>query len=144
MDWGYICELRPPTGLLFIKQVIISLENHDGKVWAGETDSSTWAPWQSYQQAKQEELSEGNDDLALRSIFVHAAKGSLTCRKILHGANGFTYPPKEGVLWIFIAVKSVSSSAGMNSRTFGPMVSTLAITPPRATIEILILERVLV
>jgi hypothetical protein len=28
--------------------------------------------------------------------------------KILHGVNGFTSPPQEGVLWIFIALKNPS------------------------------------
>jgi hypothetical protein len=48
-------------------------------------------------------------NLAFRSIFVQTSKGYLTCRKILrHGANGFTSPPKEDVLRIFIAVKYFS------------------------------------
>jgi hypothetical protein len=43
-------------------------------------------------------------NFAFLSIF-HASKGSLTCRKILrHGASGFTFPPKEGVQQIFIAL----------------------------------------
>jgi hypothetical protein len=37
----------------------------------------------------------------------------LICRKILlHGTEGFTFPPQEFVLWIFIALKTHSSSAG--------------------------------
>jgi hypothetical protein len=49
---------------------------------------------------------------ALRSIFVHTSKVSLTWRKILrHGADGFTSPLKEGVLSIFIALKNPSPSA---------------------------------
>jgi hypothetical protein len=39
--------------------------------------------------------------------------GFLTCRKILrHGADGFTSPPKEVVLRIFIILKNSSSSHG--------------------------------
>jgi hypothetical protein len=35
------------------------------------------------------------------------------CRKILrHGADGFTSPPKEGVLRIFIALRNILPSAG--------------------------------
>jgi hypothetical protein len=35
--------------------------------------------------------------------FFHISKGSLTCRKILrHRADGFTNPPKEGVLQISV------------------------------------------
>jgi hypothetical protein len=43
--------------------------------------------------------------LYFRSIFFHALKECLTCCKILHGADGFTFPPKEGVLRIFIVLK---------------------------------------
>jgi hypothetical protein len=32
--------------------------------------------------------------------------GSFTCRKTRHGADGFTSPPKEGVLRIFSPEKS--------------------------------------
>jgi hypothetical protein len=34
--------------------------------------------------------------------------GSFTCRKARHGTDGFTSPPKEGVLRIFMAEKSDS------------------------------------
>jgi hypothetical protein len=52
-------------------------------------------------------------NLALRGIFFPTSKGSFTCRKILrHGADGFTSPPREGVLRIFIALKNPSPSAG--------------------------------
>jgi hypothetical protein len=41
--------------------------------------------------------------------------GSLTCHKILqHGASGFTSHPKEGVLWIFIALKNPLPWPGLN------------------------------
>jgi hypothetical protein len=41
------------------------------------------------------------------------SKGSLTCRIILwHEAEGFSFPPKEGALRIFIAFKNPSQSAG--------------------------------
>jgi hypothetical protein len=43
--------------------------------------------------------------LVLRSIFVHTSKRLSTYHKLLrHGADGFTYRPKEGVLWICIAL----------------------------------------
>jgi hypothetical protein len=54
------------------------------------------------------------------------------CHKILpHGASWFTSPQKESVLRIFIALKNSSPRPGLNPRAFGPMVSTLTITPPR-------------
>jgi hypothetical protein len=37
--------------------------------------------------------------------FFHTSQGSLTCHKILrHGTDGFTSPPKEVVLQIFIVL----------------------------------------
>jgi hypothetical protein len=45
--------------------------------------------------------------------------------------DGFTSHPKEGVLRILIALKNPSPRPGLNTRTLGPMASTLTITPPR-------------
>jgi hypothetical protein len=46
--------------------------------------------------------------------YVKYVKGSLTCHKILrHGTCGFTFPPKEGVLRIFV------TSAGFEPATLG-------------------------
>jgi hypothetical protein len=59
-------------------------------------------------------------NFALRSIFLHTSKGSLTCRKILqHGVDGFYLPPKEDVLWIFIFVKNPPPSAGVEPSNLG-------------------------
>jgi hypothetical protein len=42
---------------------------------------------------------EGNDE------FVNTSKGFLTrCEMLLHGTDGLTSPPKEGLLRIFIAL----------------------------------------
>jgi hypothetical protein len=77
-------------------------------------------------------MGDKNENLALRIIFVHTCKWFLTCLKILwNGADGFTSPPKEGVLRIFIALKNQSPRPGLNPRTLGPVASTLTITPPR-------------
>jgi hypothetical protein len=50
------------------------------------SDSSTRALWQSYQQnhlvAKQKEMGEGKMNLDLQSIFIHTWKVCLTYRKI--------------------------------------------------------------
>jgi hypothetical protein len=32
--------------------------------------------------------------------------GSFTCRKAQYGTDGFTSPPKEGVVWVFSPEKS--------------------------------------
>jgi hypothetical protein len=69
------------------------------------------------------------NEIAVRCILVHA----LTCRKILHGADGFTSPPKGGVLRILTALKNPSPQLGLNPQTLDPMASTLTITPPRTT-----------
>jgi hypothetical protein len=59
----------------------------------------------SHLEEKQEELPKEIINVPLRSIF-HTFKGSLTFRKLLkHGAEGFTSPPREGVLRIFIALR---------------------------------------
>jgi hypothetical protein len=52
--------------------------------------------------------------------------------KILqHGVSSFTVPPKESMLWIFIALKNPLHRLGLNLWTLGLVVSTLTITPPR-------------
>jgi hypothetical protein len=75
-------------------------------------------------------MDEGNEDLVYPSL--SDFKRYLTCRKILrHGTSGFTSHPKEGVLLTFIALKNPSSWPCSNSRTLGPVASTLTTTPPR-------------
>jgi hypothetical protein len=89
----------------------------------------------SYQQnnlvANREDAGEGNYLFCLwNNYLIHVE--FLTYGKILrHGASGFTAPPKEGVLPIFIALKSRSSRPGLNTRTFSLVASTLTIIPPR-------------
>jgi hypothetical protein len=61
----------------------------------------------------------------LTSDFLHAVK------ILQHGADGFTSLPKEGVLWVFIALKIPPPQPDLNSRTLGKIASTLTITPPR-------------
>jgi hypothetical protein len=54
------------------------------------------------------------------SVSVSYLKGSLTCHKILqHGADGFISPPKEVMLWIFIALKNPSLAAGFEHTNLG-------------------------
>jgi hypothetical protein len=64
-------------------------------------------PISSHQTAKQEELENEMVNFALRNISFIRRRVFLECRKILrYGAGGFTSPPKEGVLRIFIALKN--------------------------------------
>jgi hypothetical protein len=65
-------------------------------------DSSSRAPWQSYQQSHLGACRRNwRKDWQFYgvSISFHTCKWFFTCRKILrHGTSGFTFPPKEGVL----------------------------------------------
>jgi hypothetical protein len=116
VGWDHVSELRPPTGLLFVPQMVYE----HGEPWwnainGGETpDSSTRALWHSHQQshvvAKQEGLAKEVMKCCIMKYLFHTWKGSLTCRKMLrHGADGFTSPPKEGMLQIFIILGWVKS-----------------------------------
>jgi hypothetical protein len=101
--------------------------------WLGRTpDSSTRALRQFYQQrhlgASRRNGRSGN----LAYWYLRYVNRSLICRKILqHGAYGFTSHPKEGMLWIFVALKNPSPQPGLNPRPLGPVESTLTTTPPR-------------
>jgi hypothetical protein len=48
-----------------------------------------------------------------------------------HGASNFTHTHKEGMLWMFIALKNPLPWLALNMWTLGPMASILTITPPR-------------
>jgi len=47
--------------------------------------------------------------------------------KVRHGIDGFTSPPKEGVLRIFFALKIQRLQPGVNLRTWVPKASTLSL-----------------
>jgi hypothetical protein len=98
------------------------------------TGGEFWFVQQRSQNILQAEASNsksgGNYEFSLRTIFIHTLKWFSTSRKILrHGADGITSPPKEGVLWTFIALKNASPWTGLNPRTLDPMTSTLTVTP---------------
>jgi hypothetical protein len=62
------------------------------------------------------------------------SKGILTFRKILqHGADGFVSFPKEGVLWIFIAIKNPSLWASFEPSYFGSNGNHAVTRPSRTT-----------
>jgi hypothetical protein len=118
MGWVYVSELRPPTDLLFIPQVIHEPEYHGGMMSTEENSSFVYQssvvilPVES-SGIKQEERAKRMMNLTLRNNFVYTRKWFFACRKILHGASGFTSPLKEGVLRIFIA------SAGFEPTNLG-------------------------
>jgi hypothetical protein len=62
-------------------------------------------------------------EFSLSASLLHR-KESLTCRKILHGADGFTWYPKKVVLRIFIAFKNPSLSAVFEPANLGLMANT--------------------
>jgi hypothetical protein len=49
----------------------------------------------------------------------------LHAAKLRHGTNGFTSPPKEGMLKIFVARKIRRFQPGLNPRTWVPKASML-------------------
>jgi hypothetical protein len=54
-------------------------------------------------------------------------------QNLLHGDDGFTSPPKEVVLRIFIALKIYRIRSGLNPRTYGSLGITITTRPPRTT-----------
>jgi hypothetical protein len=64
--------------------------------------------------------------------YLSYCNGSLTCRKVLRiEIDVFTFPPKEFLLRIFIALKNPSSWLGFSPRTLGALASTITTIPPR-------------
>ena len=54
----------------------------------------------------------------------------LHAANLRHGKDGFTSPPKEGVLRIFSPLK-IPKFAGLNPRTWVPKANTLTPRPPK-------------
>jgi hypothetical protein len=52
-------------------------------------------------------------EFCLRNISIHARKVLLHAVNLRHETDGFTSPPKEVVLRIFITLKNPSTSAGI-------------------------------
>jgi hypothetical protein len=59
-----------------------------------------------------------------RRVLLHAAN-------LRHGTDGFTSPPKEGMLWIFIARKIRLLRPGSKPRSWVPEASMLTTRPPK-------------
>jgi hypothetical protein len=55
----------------------------------------------------------------------HACHVLLHAVNLWHGTDSFTSPPKEVMLWIFIALKRHHPQQGFNLWTLGPVASTL-------------------
>jgi hypothetical protein len=92
-----------------------------------KTDTSSMALWQFFQQINL--VKSKRDGKIDEKYFCSYLQVIFTCLKILrHEALGFTSSPKEGVLRILIALKSLSPQPGLNTRTLSP-----SIIPPRMT-----------
>jgi hypothetical protein len=66
----------------------------------------------------------------------HARKVLLHAVNLRHGTNSFTSPPKEVVLWIFITLKTPSSSNGFEPANLGSIGKHTTTRPPRATLPL--------
>jgi hypothetical protein len=116
----------------------MSLENHGGMIWTGNTpDSFTRALWQSCQLshlvANQEELGEGSDDFSLQSIFIHTSKGFLHAVKSYDMGPTALLPLRRNVCCGFLL-----SSAGFELSNLWSVAITLTITPPRQRVSRLV------
>jgi hypothetical protein len=118
--------VHAPDGMWVWRAMVIMMPAGDNP------DSSTRALWQSYQQRHLGQV--GGMDKRVRVLhiqYLRYLKGSLTCSKCDNGTFGFTSHLREGVLWIFIALKNPSPWPGLNPRPLGPVASTLTTTPLR-------------
>ena len=66
-----------------------------------------------------------SDEFCLRIRFPRNSRDLLHAANLRHGTNGFTSPPKEGVLKIFSPLKIRRLRPGLNPRTWVPEASTL-------------------
>jgi hypothetical protein len=85
-----------PTG----RGAVISIQSH----LAGSQE--TW-------------VRNGGFEFSLRNISIHARKVLLHAVNVRHGTDGFTSPPKEVVLRIFITLKNPSPSVGIEPANLG-------------------------
>jgi hypothetical protein len=80
-------------------------------------------------------IGKGNDEFCLMKYCFHTSKSSLTYHKILwNGADGFTFPSKEGLLLI-IPLKNSLTSARFEHANLVCKASTLTTRPPRMALR---------
>jgi hypothetical protein len=72
-----------------------------------DPDVTARAIWQAVR------VRNGGFEFSLRNIFIHVRKVLLHAVNLRHGTYGFTSPPKEVVLRIFITLKNPSTSVGI-------------------------------
>jgi hypothetical protein len=66
--------------------------------------------------------------------------GFFTCRKARHGTDGFTSPPKEGVLRIF-RPKNLTASAGFEPANLGTKGQHAISRPPKPLFVIIYVDK---
>ena len=66
-----------------------------------------------------------SDKFRLRIRLPRNSRDLLHSENLRHGTDGFTFPPKEGVLRIFSPLKIRRLRPGLNPRTWVPKASTL-------------------
>jgi hypothetical protein len=108
MGRNYVSELRPPTGVLFIPQVIYE---HEEPWWwlrrLGITpDSSFRALWQSYQQTSGVNRRNGRKSEHFANQYMKYLKEFLTCRKILRDGPPASLPiRRKACCWLLSPLK---------------------------------------
>jgi hypothetical protein len=83
------------------------------------------SPRASPQRRKVELWARNVQEFCLNAEFHVTFRDLLHAVKLRHGTDGFTSPPKEGVLRIFFALKIWLFWPGVNPRTWVPKASTL-------------------
>jgi hypothetical protein len=80
----------------------------------------SWCDRQSHLAGSQETwVRNGGFEFSLRNISIHARKVLLHAVNLRHVTDGFTSPPKEVVLQIFITLKNPSTSVGIEPANLG-------------------------
>ena len=88
--------------------------------------SPTVSPRESSQRRKVELWARNVREFCLNADFHVTFRGLLHAVRLQHGTDGFTSPPKKGVLKIFFfALKIRRLRPGTNTRTLVPKASTL-------------------
>jgi hypothetical protein len=119
--------VHPPGDMWAWRAMVMMLPPGDNS-WLVHQSSLTVLPAET--SGKSRRNGRRSENFAYQ--YLKYLKGSLKYRKNLrHGTSGCTSHPKEGVLWIFIALTNPSPRPGFNPRPLDPSASTLNTTPPR-------------
>jgi hypothetical protein len=139
MGWDWRLRTAVITGLLFIPQVNVSGEPWWWWWWLTCLPELAGGPSSRDIWSEQEKWTK-EWEFCIFSIID-------TSTDILHavkfydmGPSRFTSQPKEGVLRIFIALKSPSSRPGLNPRPLGLVAGTLTTAPPRLRLALALLS----